>query len=88
LPSLVRKLGGFDDVGLLFGESLRDVTPAGQLARLGRPSRQRLADACRATAHHGVRENDMVTYLVKAVGKTPDSAAVFINRENAQLEAY
>ncbi len=55
---------GYYDAGLSLAEDLRGVTASGQLARLSRPLLQRLADACGATAHLGVLENDMVTYLV------------------------
>ena len=78
---------GFYDVGLPLIEALSGITPAGHLAKLSRPSLQELADLCGATAHLGMLENDMVTYLVKVIGKGVDADAVF-TRENAQLEAY
>lgn len=84
---ITRSARGHYDVGLKLADAMRGVTPAGQLARLSRPALQHLADASQATAHLGVLEDGMVTYLVKAVGKGADAAAVF-TRENAQLEAY
>jgi DNA-binding IclR family transcriptional regulator len=84
---ITRSARGHYDIGLPLLEDLRGATPAGQLAKLSRPGLQRLADATQATAHLGVLEDGMVTYLVKAIGKNADAAAVF-TRENAQLEAY
>jgi IclR family acetate operon transcriptional repressor len=77
---------GCYDIGLPLAEKLNGTTGTGHLARLCRPSLRELAKTCGATAHLGVMENDMVTYLVKeSAGPTP--AAPF-TRENAQLEAY
>jgi DNA-binding IclR family transcriptional regulator len=84
---ITRGARGFYNVGLPVIEALSGLTPAGHLARLSRPSLQALADFCGATAHLGVLENDMVTYLVKVTGKGAAAGAVF-TRENAQLEAY
>jgi len=57
----------------------------GQLARLARPLLRRLAREFGATAHLGVMEADMVTYLVKE--SAPGAPPILI-RENSQLEAY
>jgi IclR family acetate operon transcriptional repressor len=85
---LIARLGtGRYGVGLPLAETLQDITPASQLIHLCRPSLRRLADDCSATAHLGVMENEMVTYLVKESVSTPHAAASF-TRENAQLEAY
>ena len=73
--------------GLPLVDSLRGISVASQLARLCRPSLRRLAQTCGATAHLGVMENDMVTYLVKETASTAHAAA-FFTRENSQLEAY
>ena len=75
------------EVGLPLAEALRGITPAGQLARLCRPALRRLASTCGATAHLGVMENDMVTYLVKENAKAVPAEPSF-SRENTQLEAY
>ncbi|GLR67077.1 IclR family transcriptional regulator [Acidocella aquatica] len=75
------------EVGLPLAEALRGMTPESQLARLSRPALRRLASTCGATAHLGVMENDMVTYLVKeSAGSVP--AEPSFSRENTQLEAY
>jgi DNA-binding IclR family transcriptional regulator len=63
------------------------VSVAGQIAQVSRPFLQSLARDCRATAHLGVRDNDMVTYLVKASSSVSRSAKIF-TKENFQLEAY
>lgn len=75
------------DIGVPLAEALHGITPAGQLARLCRPALRQLARACGATAHLGVMENDMVTYLVKESASTVP-AEFSISRENTQLEAY
>jgi IclR family acetate operon transcriptional repressor len=61
---------------------LLSLRPA--LAALGRPVIKELARASGCTAHLGILEHDMVTYLVKA-GRA--SADVF-TEEGKQLEAY
>ncbi len=75
------------DIGLPLAKALHGITPAGQLARLCRPALRQLAAACGATAHLGVMENDMVTYLVKESAPSVP-AALSISVENTQLEAY
>jgi DNA-binding IclR family transcriptional regulator len=84
---ITRDSRGVYAVGLPLLEALDGITPAQHLARLSRPVLQDLADLCGATAHLGVLENDMVTYLVKVTGKGAAADAV-CTRENAQLEAY
>jgi DNA-binding IclR family transcriptional regulator len=84
---ITRESRGFYDIGLPLVEILNGIQPAHHLARLSRPALQELADLCVATAHLGMLENDMVTYLVKVTGKGAAADAVF-TRENAQLEAY
>jgi DNA-binding IclR family transcriptional regulator len=84
---ITRGSRGFYDIGLPLVETLNGIQPATHLARISRPALQELADLCGATAHLGVLENDMVTYLVKVRGKGAAADAVF-TRENAQLEAY
>ncbi len=54
------------------------------LAALGRPVVRDLARASGCTAHLGVLEHDMVTYLVKA----ERAAAHVFTQEGKQLEAY
>jgi len=84
---VTRSARGHYDIGIPLAQALHGVTPNSQRARLSRPALQRLADACRATAHLGVLEDGMVTYLVKAIGRAANAESVF-TRENAQLEAY
>jgi DNA-binding IclR family transcriptional regulator len=78
---------GLYDVALAFADRLRAVSPTDQAARIARPKLQRLAQATGATAHLGVLDTDMVTYLVKAhpPGRAQSS---ILSRENTQLEAY
>jgi DNA-binding IclR family transcriptional regulator len=66
---------------------MEGISARSQMARLARPALAELATACNATAHLGVLENDMVTYLVKESAPSAGPAASF-TRENAQLEAY
>ncbi len=80
-----RQSRGFYDIGLPLAAGLQGVTVLSQLARLSRPVLQRLADDCNSTAHLGVLEDGMVTYVVKVASK---AAATGFTRENAQLEAY
>ncbi len=75
------------EIGVPLAEALHGITPSGQLARLCRPALRQLARTCGATAHLGVMENDMVTYLVKE-SATAVPAELSISVENTQLEAY
>jgi DNA-binding IclR family transcriptional regulator len=84
---ITRQSRGFYDIGLPLAASLQGVTWLNQLARLSRPLLQRLADDCGSTAHLGVFDDGMVTYVVKVASKTAAAGAGF-TRENAQLEAY
>ena len=61
------------------------LTPQGQLAQAAREPLQKLVERCGLTAHLGVLQNDMVTYLVKSPSRR--SAQIF-TREQGQLEAY
>jgi DNA-binding IclR family transcriptional regulator len=82
---ITRQSRGFYDIGLPLAAGLQGVTVLNQLARLSRPVLQRLANECGSTAHLGVLDDGMVTYVVKVASKT---AAAGFTRENAQLEAY
>jgi DNA-binding IclR family transcriptional regulator len=84
---ITRHTRGHYDIGLKLAACLEGITWVSQLARLSRPLLQRLADDCGSTAHLGVLEDGMVTYVVKVAGKASAAGAVF-TRENAQLEAY
>jgi DNA-binding IclR family transcriptional regulator len=84
---ITRHARGHYDIGLALAARLQGVTVVSQLARLSRPLLLRLADECGATAHLGVLQDGMVTYVVKVAGKAAGQGAVF-TRENAQLEAY
>lgn len=70
-------------LGLL--ELSSGLSVQGQLAEAARQPLRQLVEACGLTAHLGVMQNDMVTYLVKSPGR---SAAVIFTREQGQLEAY
>lgn len=54
------------------------------LIRVSRPILKKLADALKLTAHLGVLEDDMVTYLLKEDG----GRKLAFTREGMQLEAY
>ncbi|PXA99600.1 IclR family transcriptional regulator [Nostoc sp. 3335mG] len=58
--------------------------PTETLAAIARPFLKRLARTTKATAHLGVLEADMVTYLIK---EAPTQNAIF-TQESMQLEAY
>lgn len=75
------------DIGMKIAVQMENVSAQAQLAVICRPLLRKLAEDCNATAHLGVMENDMVTYLVKETGKAAH-AAVSFTRENFQLEAY
>jgi len=60
------------------------VDPLATLVRAARPMLLQLARSAKGTAHLGVLENDMVTYLVKA-GAAGDQ---LFTQEGKQLEAY
>lgn len=57
----------------------------GQLAQAAREPLARLVAQCGLTAHLGILQNDMVTYLVKAPSRR---AAELFTQEQGQLEAY
>jgi DNA-binding IclR family transcriptional regulator len=84
---ITRHARGYYGVGLPLTARLQGLTVASRLAQLSRPPLQSLADECGSTAHLGVLEDGMVTYVVKVVDKNAGPGAVF-TRENAQLEAY
>lgn len=64
---------------------MQDRISHGQvLARICRPILRRLADASRQTAHLGILQDDMVTYLVKECA----AQQPIFTREGMQLEAY
>lgn len=75
------------DIGMMLALQMENVSAQAQLAVICRPLLRKLAEECNATAHLGMMENDMVTYLVKETGKAAQ-AAVSFTQENAQLEAY
>jgi IclR family transcriptional regulator, acetate operon repressor len=60
------------------------IDPLATLVRAARPMLLQLARTLKGTAHLGVLENDMVTYLVKA---GPSGNQLF-TQEGKQLEAY
>jgi DNA-binding IclR family transcriptional regulator len=83
---ITRLSRGHYDIGLRLAEMLDGVTVKNTLVRLCRPALRDLAQSRGATAHLGILEDGMVTYLVKEAPGTDHSAA--FTRENAQLEAY
>ncbi len=96
--TLHRLAGALEDAGLIsrlergryvagpaLAERLGGMSWAGQLVRLARPLLRELANEYGATAHLGVMEHDMVTYLVK---EAATGAPAVFTRETAQLEAY
>jgi IclR family transcriptional regulator, acetate operon repressor len=68
------------------GERLRllaaKANPHARIAEITRPVLRRLARQYRCTAHLGMFENEMVTYLVK------EGTQTVFTREHNQLEAY
>ncbi len=82
---LVARAGrGFYGPGLELAELLRRVDRRAILAAATRPHLRRLARRLRLTAHLGVLEDEMVTYLLKEQGGGPP---VF-TQVGCQLEAY
>ncbi|MBY8823908.1 IclR family transcriptional regulator [Sphingomonas colocasiae] len=67
-----------------FADLARTIDPDATLARIARPLLRRLAVANGATAHLGIFDDFMVTYLVK---ESPKPSGLF-TREHGQLEAY
>jgi IclR family acetate operon transcriptional repressor len=67
-----------------FLELARPIEPYAVLTRIARPHLRRLAAANGATAHLGIFDEGMVTYLVK---ESPKADGLF-TRELGQLEAY
>lgn len=67
--------------------SLASRTERTLLIDCARPIIRRLARHTGHTAHLGILENEMVTYLIKASGSTANPGAQF-TREGGQLEAY
>lgn len=84
---LVSRVGhGRYDVGLVAMEFARGRGPNDILERAARPLLKRMSKRVGLTAHLGVLESGMVTYLVKSTGGVSDSA--HFTREGMQLEAY
>jgi IclR family transcriptional regulator, acetate operon repressor len=81
---LMKSAPGRYGAGAALGVAAGVETSEQAIARLARPSLAALAQRLGATAHLGVLEGDMVTYLAKAEGGGP---ALF-TREGIQLEAY
>ena len=75
------------DISQAFLAVVASLSENEQLVRVSRPHLEMLARACGATAHIGVMDNDMVTYLVKACAGLAEAGVPF-TREGAQLEAY
>jgi IclR family acetate operon transcriptional repressor len=82
---IVRTRRGHFATGLRVTEWLHPTAPNAQMAEASRPYLAELAAACGATAHLGILDNDMVTYLVKVGG---GGGIEPFTQENAQLEAY
>jgi DNA-binding IclR family transcriptional regulator len=70
--------------GLALAELGRRSDPNHILGEAARPLLRRLARAARTTAHLGVWDGDMVTYLVKESG----GGSKLFTEEGGQLEAY
>ena len=80
---LAQGLRGHYGPGLALAGLGGQADPRAILARTARPLARRLARKARATAHLGVFEGDMVTYLIK------ESRGVrLFTQEGGQLEAY
>jgi DNA-binding IclR family transcriptional regulator len=74
-----RYAAGIRLAGFLAGQDRRMV-----LAQAARPLLRRLAQALSATAHLGIFEGDMITYVVKEHG----GGSAVLTAEMSQLEAY
>jgi DNA-binding IclR family transcriptional regulator len=84
---LICRVGrGRYDVGLAAMEIARGQGVNGILARAARPLLRQVSKKTGLTAHLGVLEDGMVTYLVKSTGPGSDSAR--FTKEGMQLEAY
>ena len=70
--------------GLALSKLARQSAPSAILAASARPLLRRLARDCRATAHLGVMDGDMITYIVKEHG----GGTPLFTQEGGQLEAY
>lgn len=70
--------------GFALGELARYSEPNAILAASARPLLKRLAQETRATAHLGVMDGDMITYVIKEQG----GGVPLFTREGGQLEAY
>lgn len=84
LGLLVREKRGHYHIGPTIKELAGAHDEQSLLTRLGRPHVQRLARRHGKTAHLGIFENDMVTYLAKAHARGSRVRTI----EGAQLEAY
>lgn len=82
---VIRVARGRYDVGLALADLAPDITRNGQLTLAAREPLKRLVDRIGLTAHLGVFENDMVTYLIKVPSADP---TVQFTCEGGQLEAY
>ena len=70
--------------GLALSALAGQSDPSAILAASARPVLRRLARDCRATAHLGILDGDMITYVVKEHG----GGTPLFTREDGQLEAY
>ncbi len=75
---------GHYTAGLALLDALQDISRTDILIQVARPPLRRLAIALKSTVHLGVWDSDMVTYLIKEVGRKDDLFTV----EGGQLEAY
>jgi len=85
---LINRIGrGHYDIGktvpdLANGRNAQDI-----LIQIARPLLQRLSLTLRNTVHLGILDQDMVTYLIKAVYNKSKNEKI-LTRESTQLEAY
>jgi DNA-binding IclR family transcriptional regulator len=84
---LVTRLArGRYDVGMKLAEHLEGISIKSQMARIAQPVLRELAVTSGATAHLGMLEDDMVTYLVKETA--PAATPAPLTCAGGQLEAY
>lgn len=86
---IARTAHGRYEAGFQLANAMEGVSAGAQLAKISRPVLKTMARSTGATAHLGILEADMVTYLVKeTIPSSSGSGTAPFAREGGQLEAY